>query len=353
MTIFFKSRTITSSKQRANNMRKFSYIGMTDPDNYNNQYQINLCQIEQIERLTAERGKPVIDKAFRTKSPMEIDKLIEILEQGDIIVICDLKYLAASMNRLLERLDAIEARGGEIKVLSIEGNSLAVHAKALRDFNKFYRGSKISKTMLEQNDKNNEKNVIKNTKASIQCWDEQQCIAIAKNTGRMTVKELSLKHKVSRQAIYRICNKSAFKDAIAHQYHLETWKRWRFVQTIFADIKRGEKSALVTITTADKLLELHSYTTENVLLQRPKAEKEFLDKPDNELDRIFDRAVQQQVNQWNDEKKQKIEDNIKKRGEKQKRKEKRASALTLKRKKAHELALKQRHDLDLKQEKEQ
>lgn len=355
--ILFEHSIILILKQGANNINKYIYIGLTDPDNYNNQHQINVFQLVQAKQLQLEERleegyKLIVDRALRTKSTMWIDRLIKVLKQGDTIVICGLEYLATSMNRLLARLDSIEAAGATIEVLNIKGNSLAAHANALRDFNKFYRGSKISKTLREQADKNDKNNVIKNTKSSIQSWNEQHSIAVAKNTGKMTVAELAKKHKVSRQSIYRICNKEVFKDAEVFTFNIETWERGRFINTIYADIKRDVEPVLVTITTANKLLELHSYTTDDKYLQRPKAEAEYLDKPAEELDRIFKRAVQKQVKQWKDEEQKEIEENIKKRGEKQQREKDKKKALALKRKKAHEKAIKQMNELALKRERE-
>jgi hypothetical protein len=331
-------------------MKRYGYVGLTESDTHNNKAVIKLVHIAQIVELKKKGGrlvgKLVIDTAFRTKASMKIDKLIETLKEGNVIVICDLKFLARTMNKLLERLDAIEARGAKIEVLNIEGNSLAAHAKALRDFNKFSRGGKIRATMLEQTAKNNNNGIIKNTKSLIQCWDEQHSIAVAKNTGKATVIELAKKHKVSRQAIYRICNKKVFKDVKApYTYDIETWQRWRFRETIYADIDRNVEPVQVKITTANKLLELHSYTTDNTRLQRPAAQDEYLDKPDEELDKIFERAVQKKVKQWRYEQEIKIEDNIKKRGEKQKIKIKQAQALALKQKKAKALAIKTRAEV--------
>ncbi len=332
-------------------MKRYGYVGLTESDTFNNEVVIKVIHITQIMELNKKGGRLVgkleIDNAFRAKASMKIDKLIGRLEAGNAIVICSLIFLATTMNRLLERLDAIEAKGAKIEVLNIKGNSLAAHAKALRDFNKFYRGGKIRATMLEQTAKNNNNGIIKNTKSLIQCWDEQHSIAVAKNTGKATVIELSKKHKVSTQAIYRICNKKVFKDVKApYRHDIETWQRWRFKETIFAEIDRNVEPVQVTITTADKQLELHSYTTDNALLQRPKAEAEYLDKPGEELDRIFEKAVQKKVKQWRYEQEIKIEDNIKKRGEKQQRKQKQAQASVLKQKKANALALKQRSELD-------
>lgn len=271
-------------------MKRYGYIGLIESD-YSYRQSISKEQRkEQENKLKAITDTLVIDTAFRKKEQMNIDKQIAKLEKGDVVVVCNLKYLAANISRLLERLNAIETMGASIEVLDIKGNSLTAHANAISEFNKFVRGSKISKGMLSQTRIKHLRGVVNNSRASIQDWRIQHSIALARKTGKKTVKELSTEHGVTPQVIYRICNKEHFKDVEPLKYNFEYWGLEECKRETTVEIVRSEKRADIGYFLGKQNILIFAAYSEDRRITREKALDEFLSMPTESLEKIYDAA---------------------------------------------------------------
>jgi len=296
-------------------MKRYGYIGLLQ---FVTAYKIEAnkeIHKEQKERLIKVSDKLVIDTVFRTTKSMKIDKLITTLEQGDIVVITDLKYLAHNMPKLLERLNAIELKRATIEVLNIEGNSLAVHANAITEFNKFVRGTKISKGMIAQGQIKRAKGEVNDSRSLIQDWYKQHEIALARSTGEKTVQELATEHDVSRQVIYRICNKPDFKNVQPLKYNFENWGLDKCIKKTTPYITRSEKGATVLFFMSQYNIVIHAYRSEDRLITYKKAEKDFSDIPKENLKVMYDIAILRTKLKWELKKRKKeekeLEDNNK------------------------------------------
>jgi len=272
-------------------MKRYGYIGLLQ---FVTAYKIEAnkeIHKEQKERLIKVSDKLVIDTVFRTTKSMKIDKLITTLEQGDIVVITDLKYLAHNMPKLLERLNAIELKRATIEVLNIEGNSLAVHANAITEFNKFVRGTKISKGMIAQGQIKRAKGEVNDSRSLIQDWYKQHEIALARSTGEKTVQELATEHDVSRQVIYRICNKPDFKNVQPLKYYFEHWDLNKCIKNTTPYIQNNEKGATVVFFMSQYNIVIHGYRTKKKEITYPEARAHFSAIPRENLKVMYDIAI--------------------------------------------------------------
>lgn len=286
-------------------MKRYGYIGLLQ---FANPYDVEASteiRKEQENKLLKVSDTLEIDMVFRTTKPMEIDKLIAKLEQGDIVVITNLKYLAHNMTKLLKRLNAIELKGATIEVLDIQGNSLAVHANVISEFNKFVRGTKISKGMLAKGKIKLSKGEVNDSRPLIQDWHKQHEIALSRSTGEKTVQELAKKHDVSRQVIYRICKKEEFKNVQPLKFDFESWELETCIRKTTSFIRREKKGAFVVFFMGQYNIVIHKYYTEEKLITYEKADRDFKAIPRENLKVMYDIAILRTKIEWELEKRKK------------------------------------------------
>lgn len=279
-------------------MKRYGYIGLLQ---FANPYDVEASteiRKEQENKLLKVSDTLEIDMVFRTTKPMKIDKLIAKLEQGDIVVITDFKYLANNMTKLLERLNAIELKGATIEVLDIQGNSLAAHANAISEFNKFVRGTKISKGMVAKAQVKRSQGKVYDTRSSIQDWHKQHEIALARSTGEKTVQELADENEVSRQVIYRICKKEEFKNVQPLKFDFENWELETCIRKTTSFIKREKKGALVVFFMGQYNIVIHKYYTEEKLITYEKVDADFEAIPRESLKVMYDIAILRTKLEW-------------------------------------------------------
>jgi len=281
-------------KNEEENMKKYGYIGVIEAEHSSLYQQQNKAfhSSEQEEELkSALCDELFFEKTFRKKSAMGIDRLIEELEQGDTIVICNLIFLARGINPLLERLQRIEDKGIVLEVLSIKGSSLATHAKAIREFNNFVAGSNISKAKREKNFEKSGNIHATHKRSAIKSWRTQHHIKVEHVTGKKTVIELAKKHDVSRQVIYRILKKKEFKNVTEHLPR--NYKLWSFEECkkrVRISTPKMIDGVIEITFTLSGAMTIYTFRTKN---RKPsyKWEEEFLAKPNDELREIFTNAT--------------------------------------------------------------
>jgi DNA invertase Pin-like site-specific DNA recombinase len=286
-------------------MKRYGYIGLLQFVTAYERKAYKKTHVEQEEKLIKVSDTLVIDMVFRTTKPMKVDKLIATLEQSDIVVITDLKYLAHNMPKLLERLNAIEDKGATLEVLDIKRNSLAGHANAIAEFNKFIRGTKISKGMITQAQIKRSKGEVNDSRSLIQDWYQQHAIALARSTGEKTVQELADEHEVERQVIYRICKKEEFKNVKPLKYNFEDWDLDKCIKNTTPHIQNSEKGATVVFFMGQYNIVIHAYRTKEKEITYPEARAHFSAIPRENLKVMYDLAVLKTKLEWELEKRKK------------------------------------------------
>ena len=120
---------------------------------------------------------------------------------------------------------------------------------------------------------------------------QQHAIALARSTGEKTVQELATEHDVSRQVIYRICNKPDFKNVEPLKYNFENWDLDECIQNTTPRIENSEKGASVVFFMSQYNIVIHAYRSKEKEVSYPEVRAYFSSIPRENLKVMYDLAI--------------------------------------------------------------
>lgn len=179
------------------------YVGLLELSRY--ELGEHDYESEQMMKLKNHYDDVVIEKDISYNGSMKIDKLIQQLTFGDVLIICNLKFLAINRSLLHDRIKSMEDKGITLKVIDMKGDTLSSHIKAIEAFNTYISGMRVKKGAYKAR---HTKSYKVGRQISVSVSDRKDIIR-KKNTKISGVKqpsvtELAKYYKCSRQTIYNI-----------------------------------------------------------------------------------------------------------------------------------------------------
>ena len=179
------------------------YVGLLELDGY--ELGRHDYESEQIMKLENHYDDIVIERDISYNGGMRIDKLIQRLTIGDILIVCSLKFLAINRSLLHDRIKSMEDKGITLKVLDMEKETFSSHIKAIEAFNTYISGMRVKKGAYKAR---HTKSYKVGRQISVSVNDRIDIIR-KKNMNISGVKQpsvidLAKEYKCSRQTIYNI-----------------------------------------------------------------------------------------------------------------------------------------------------